>query len=73
MHYTDIIPIVGLIIIILLYILMKRSQKKHPEKYKTISLKQVVLYAFMGALGLLAIGLFLKDVLNKLWDFMTPI
>ena len=42
---VNIIGIGGLILIIVLYILMKKSQKKHPEKYEKekITIKQALL------------------------------
>ena len=55
MESINLIGIIGLIIIIFLYILMKRSQKKHPEKYNTISKKQAVIFVLPG--GAAVVGL----------------
>ncbi|MBO6140231.1 MAG: hypothetical protein J6O40_00425 [Ruminococcus sp.] len=57
MENINLIGIVGLIIIVFLYILMKRSQKKHPEKYNTISKKQAVIFVLPG--GAAVVGTFL--------------
>ena len=73
MKYSDIYGIVGLIVIILLYILMKRSQKNHPEKYKMISVRQGILYAALAIVACIPAGFILKDILESTWEIMAPI
>ena len=73
MESINLIGIVGLIIIVFLYILMKKSQKKHPDKYKTISKKQAVIFILPGGAAVVGAFLLLASVLKTIWGYMTPI
>ena len=73
MESINLIGIVGLIIIIFLCILMKRSQKKHPEKYNTISKKQAVIFILPGGAAVVGAFLLLAGFLKTVWGYMTPI
>ena len=71
--YAGIISIAGLIIIIGLFILLRRSYQKHPDSSKRITAKQAVLSVILAALVLAALILAGSGLLDTLWGYLAPI
>lgn len=71
---VDIIAVAGLLLLVGLFFLLRREERKKPEKYRQITAMQAVGLTIMGAVAVVLLFLLAKDVLSNIWDrFLTPI
>ena len=71
--YTTVIAIVGLVMIIALFILLRKTNRKNPNASKNISPKQAVLLVILAALTLAVIVLCIGSMTDSLWSIFAPI
>ena len=68
----DLICIAGLMILIVLFIVVRKLNKKQAVS-KKLTGKEIVFLVIISPIVLAGVGLLIVDMLNNLWDYMAPI
>ena len=68
----DLICIAGLIILIVLFIVVRKLNKKQAVS-KKLSAKEIVFLVIVSPIVLVGVGLLVVDMLKTLWGYMAPI
>ena len=68
----DLICIAGLIILIVLFIVVRKLNKKQAVS-KKLSAKEIVFLVIVSPIVLAGVGLLIVDMLKTIWGYMAPI
>ena len=68
----DLICIAGLIILIVLFIVVRKLNKKQAVS-KKLAAKEIVFLVIVSPIVLVGVGLLVVDMLKTLWGYMAPI
>ena len=68
----DLICIAGLIILIVLFIVVRKLNKKQAVS-KKLTGKEIVFLVIVSPIVLAGVGLLVVDMLKTLWGYMAPI
>ena len=68
----DLICIAGLIILIVLFIVVRKLNKKQAVS-KKLSAKEIVFLVIVSPIVLAGVGLLVVDMLKTIWGYMAPI
>ena len=68
----DLICIAGLIILIVLFIVVRKLNKKQAVS-KKLSAKEIVFLVIVSPIVLVGVGLLVVDMLKTIWGYMAPI
>ena len=68
----DLICIAGLIILIVLFIVVRKLNKKQAVS-KKLTGKEIVFLVIVSPIVLVGVGLLVVDMLKTIWGYMAPI
>jgi peptidoglycan biosynthesis protein MviN/MurJ (putative lipid II flippase) len=68
----DLICIAGLILLIVLFIVLRKQDKKQTTSRK-LTAKEIVLFVLFGSIAVVGVGLLIVNMLKTLWGYMTPL
>ncbi len=68
----DLICIAGLIILIVLFIVVRKLNQKQAVS-KKLSAKEIVFLVIVSPIVLAGVGLLVVDMLKTIWGYMAPI
>lgn len=68
----DLICIAGLMILIVLFIVVRKLNKKQAVSQKLTD-KEIVFLVIVSPIVLAGVGLLVVDMLKTIWDYMAPI
>ena len=68
----DLICIAGLMILIVLFIVVRKLNKKQAVS-KKLAAKEIVFLVIVSPIVLVGVGLLVVDMLKTLWGYMAPI
>ena len=66
------ICIAGLILLIVLFIVLRKQDKKQTTSRK-LTAKEIVLFVLFGSIAVVDVGLLIVNMLKTLWGYMTPL
>ena len=68
----DLICIAGLILLIVLFIVLRKQDRKQTTSRK-LTAKEIVLFVLFGSIAVVGVGLLIVNMLKTLWGYMTPL
>ena len=66
------ICIAGLILLIVLFIVLRKQDKKQTTSRK-LTAKEIVLFVLFGSIAVVGVGLLIVNMFKTLWGYMTPL